>query len=53
MRRNYGLFIKVGRRWVRLYPKIALPKETAIRVFQSMLIHFSLTGKCVELRPIK
>lgn len=53
--RKYGLFYqpKGERRWIRLFPKQAYPKQTAIRVFQSHLIGLFFKGKKVELRPIK
>ena len=53
MKRDYGLFHKVGKRWVRLFPKRAYKKDTAIRVFQGLLLKFFFTGKTVELRPVK
>jgi hypothetical protein len=55
---KYGLFHRItlasGRnRWVRLYPKSAYPRASAIRVFQSALIHLSMRGKHPGLRPVK
>jgi hypothetical protein len=56
VKRQYGLFFKAtvkGRtRWVRLYPKLAFPKATAIRIFQNRLLDLSFRGKCPELRPV-
>lgn len=51
-KRFYGLFYKVGARWVRLFPKRAYHKETAIRMFQGILLTTFFEGKRVELRPV-
>ncbi len=51
--RQYGLFYKVGRRWVRLFPKRSYSKKSAIRAFQGYLLKFFFSGKKVELRPLK
>ena len=36
--RLYGLFEMQNGRWVRLYPSLAYPKATAVRLFQSALL---------------
>jgi hypothetical protein len=51
--RKYGLFHKVGKRWIRLYPRLAFGKATAIRVFQNRLLDLTFRGKTPALRPIK
>jgi hypothetical protein len=52
--RKYGLFHKVGRRWIRLFPKLAFYKASAVRLFQNHLLHLSLNmGKTPALRPVK
>lgn len=50
--RKYGLFFKVGKRWIRLYPKLSYTKETAIRMFQTRLLQLSFMGKEPALRPL-
>ena len=56
--RLYGLYLKPksGRRagrFVRLFPKRAYVKATAIRVFQSVLLATFFRGKPTELRPVR
>lgn len=51
--RKYGLFMKVGRRWVRLFPRREYGLQTARAVFQSLLIDLFFRGKHVGLRPVK
>jgi hypothetical protein len=53
--RQYGIFIQPRgeRRWVRLFPKRAYGKQTAVRVFQGLLLGSFFRGKKVELRPLK
>lgn len=47
---EYGLFLKVGRRYVRISSQ-KYPKATAVRVFQSPLLAYCGFGAC--LRPFK
>lgn len=51
--RQWGLFEKVGGKWVRLHPTRSYGKATAVRVFQSELLSGFFAGKTVELRPVK
>ena len=53
--RKYGLFKKEGEKWIREYPELAYPKETAIHVFQTHLLAFALKpGEAKrELRVVK
>lgn len=43
-KRMYGLFEKQDGKWVRLYPDMAYPKETAVRLFQNHLLAHFLHG---------
>ena len=52
-KRLYGLFEKQDGKWVRLLPTHAYAKDTAIRVFQSILIDGVFAGKVRELRPLQ
>jgi hypothetical protein len=57
-RRMYGLFEKVEGRWVRRFPELAFPKQTAVRFFQNELLAPYLgCGSEVkgirELRPVR
>ena len=44
---------KVGKRWVRLFPKRAYRKSTAVWAFQGLLLRFFFAGKKVEVRPVR
>jgi hypothetical protein len=54
--RMYGLYERPRgtRRWTRLFPEVAYPKASAVRIFQSALLAPFLDGRSVErcLRPI-
>ncbi len=57
-KRLYGLFFKVqsGRKqgqWVRIFPRRAYLKSSAVRIWQSILLQLSFTGKIPALRPVK
>jgi len=52
-KRKYGLFVKRGRRWLRLFPDQAYLLESARRHFQTSLINLSMEGDTPELRPVK
>ena len=53
--RMYGLFMKQGRRWIRLFSAMAFPIDAARRIWQSDLCYPMWRGVHVEkqLRPIK
>lgn len=50
--REYGLFLKVEKRYVRI-SKMGFPKAQAVRVFQSALLNYTMMGFNISLRPIK
>lgn len=52
MKRQYGFFRKVGKRWVRGYDSLSAPKEQAVRLFQSALLTGDMKGEHVALRPL-
>lgn len=50
--RQYSVFEKVDGRWVQI-TRGSLPKEDAVRAFQSILLGGAMSGRKLELRPIK
>jgi hypothetical protein len=43
-KRLYGLFEKREGKWIRLFPELAYPKSTAVRLFQNHLLAHFLHG---------
>lgn len=55
-KRMYGLFEKQNGKWVRVYPGMAYPKQTAVRIFQNKLLGHCLYGepeRCLKVLPKK
>ncbi len=48
--RTYSVFVKEGKKWARITP-LALRLESARRLFQGILLHGSMNGLNVALRP--
>ena len=52
MKRTYSLFVKVDGKYLRL-SGMALPLDSARRIFQNMLLAGSMNGHNMNLRPAK
>jgi len=51
-KRKYSVFRKRNGRWERM-STLAFDKESAVRVFQNVLLAFAFTSESLELRPVK
>jgi hypothetical protein len=50
--RQYSLFQRDGKRWVRVPGTAAYPKATAVRIFQDRLINSAFGPNPMSLRPV-